>query len=110
MDSLPANGVSVNLTKVGRLKARSNRLQQWARAMNQSKRGPLFDSISTMTVSARCRGRNRRMTCFLDRVMTVSTIQFQLTGMKFVRKRDRLLRSVPNIDDARMDRSEQTCR
>ncbi len=50
------------------------------------------------------------MAGFLDRVVTVSTIHFQLTRVKLVAKRDRLLRSVTYVDDRGMDRSEQTSR
>ena len=50
------------------------------------------------------------MTGFLDCVVAVSTVHFQLTCVQLMAERDRLLRPVTDVDDRGMDRGEQTSR
>ena len=104
MDALPQNRIAI-------FKAFPNRLEQSTGGMNNAQI-PLAASgaVAAMTVAAcRCR-RDRGVRCFFDRVMTITTIKFQLTRVQLVTERNRLFRLVANVNDRWMDRSEKTGR
>ena len=108
VNSLPTNRFTITLAKVGRFQAVTNRFQQCAFAMNNTQGGTLFGPIATVAVSTSRSRWNGRMTCLLNRVVTVATVQFELASMELVAKWNGLLWFVPHIDDRRMDRSKQT--
>ena len=53
--------------------------------------------LRTVTIDARCRRRNRGVCGLENRVVTISTIQFQLAGVNRMAERNRLLWLVTNI-------------
>ena len=67
--------------------------------------GCQFSAVAVST--SRC-CRNRSVTRFLNCVVAVTTIQLQLSSVKFVTERNRLFWLVPNVNDRWMDRRKQT--
>ncbi len=62
-----------------------------------------------MTIAAGRRRWNRGVPCHFDRVVAIATVHFELPGVHPMAERDRLLRLVPDVDNRRVYRSEQTC-
>lgn len=97
VNALPLNRVTIGLTEIRRLQAGSNRIQQRAFTMHDAKRSAFLYTIATVTVSASRCWRYGSMARLLNRVVTVTTIQFELTRVEFVRKRHRLFWLVTDI-------------
>ena len=91
--------------RVVAFKAHSNRFKQSAFRENDAQVARSFGrSVSAMTVAASRRGRDRRMPSALHRVMTITAVHLQLTGMEFVTERNRLLGLMTNVNDLWIDR------
>ena len=98
VDSHPINGFACPPTLVDRFEFQAIR-------MNGRQRGCTRCGLGTVAIDTSLRGGNGRVSGFVDRIMTVTTIHLEFAGMERVAKWHRLLRAIAGIE---RDRTRHT--